>query len=92
MAKRVVDNLFCIFDLSVNKAMRLPGPISTRVILAYDRNENKKEIKILDKNITQAMNRRLSSWLEENVEIDDILCHIGSGKIDIDELELASNY
>jgi hypothetical protein len=92
MAKRNVDNLYCIFDLSICKAMHLSKPISTRVIFAYDRNENIKKIMILDKSITQAMSSRLSSWLENNVEIDDILYHIRSEEIDIDELKKASNY
>ena len=47
---------------------------------------------ILDKSITQAMRSRLSSWLENNVEIDDILYHIRLEEIDIDELKKASNY
>ncbi len=92
MAKRNVDNLYCIFDLSICKAMHLSKPISTRVILAYDKNENVKKIMILDKSITQAMSSRLSSWLEDNVEIDDILYHIRLEEIDIDELKKASNY
>jgi hypothetical protein len=72
--------------------MHLSKPISTRVILAYDKNENVKKIMILDKSITQAMSSRLSSWLEDNVEIDDILYHIRLEEIDIDELKKASNY
>jgi hypothetical protein len=92
MAKRNVDNLYCIFDLSICKAMHLSKPISTRVILAYDKNENVKKIMILDKSITQAMSSRLSSWLENNVEIDDILYHLRSEELDIDELKKASNY
>jgi hypothetical protein len=92
MAKRNIDNLYCIFDLSICKAMHLSKPIATRVILAYDRNENIKKIMILDKSITQAMSSRLSSWLEDNVEIDDILYHLRSEEIDIDELKKAANY
>ena len=92
MAKRSIDNLFCIFDLSICRAMHLSKPISTRAILAYNRNENMKEIKILDKGITQAMSERLASWLEDNVEIDDILYHIRSEEINIDELRKASNF
>ena len=92
MEKRNADNLYCIFDLSVCKAMHLSNPISARAILAYDRNENIKNIKILDKDMTQDMRERLSSWLRDNVEVDDILHHIRLEEIDIDELKKASNY
>ncbi|SPD73102.1 hypothetical protein PITCH_A1680019 [uncultured Desulfobacterium sp.] len=91
MAKRHIDNLFCIFDLSICKAMGLSKPILTRVIFVYDRNEKIKQIKILDKGVTESMGRRLSSWLENNIEIEDILYHIRSEEIDFDQLKNASN-
>ena len=91
-AKREVYNLLCVFNLSIYKVMHLDRPISTRVLLIYDKNKNKKEIKVLHKGITEEMRGRLALWLEKNVEIDDILYNLRSKEINIDELKKASNY
>jgi hypothetical protein len=91
-AKREIDNLSCIFNLSVFKAMHLDKPITTRVQIIYDKNKNRKEIIILHKLITEEMRNRLTSWLEHNVEVDDILHNIMFKEINIDEFKRVSNW
>ena len=91
-AKREIHNLHCIFNLSICKTLHLDQPIYTRVLLIYDKSENKKEIKIFHKELSEEMRRRLAAWLEKNLEIDDILQNIRSEEINIDELKKVSNY
>ena len=91
-ARREIHNLHCIFNLSICKALHLDQPIYNRVLLMYDKNENKKEIRIWHKELTEEMRNRQASWREKNVEGDDIRRNIRSEEIDIDELKKASNY
>ncbi len=91
--KREIENLFCIFNLSVCSPLQLNQPISTRVLFIYDKKRNKKEVRILHKGITEEARSRLVSWVEDNVEVDDIRNNIlSSEEINIDEFKKASNF
>jgi hypothetical protein len=91
-AKREIDNLFCIFNLSIRKALHLDQSLFTKVLFVYDKGKNRKEIKILHEGMTEEIRRRLASWLEDNVEVDDIIHKISHKEINIDDLKKASNY
>jgi hypothetical protein len=85
VAVRHINHLFCIFDLSISKALDLTHPLSTRVVLQYDRQNNKKEIKILNLGIEGETRQRLLNWLDMNVD-ENIVEHLRSSEVDMDQL------
>jgi predicted type IV restriction endonuclease len=89
--KRDVNRLVSVFDLKVHRALRLPRSISSRVVLSYDKRENKKEFKVLNRDISEKTNKMITSWLEENFDIHAITPSLGLEEIDVDDLAIASN-
>jgi hypothetical protein len=84
--RRGVEKLLSILDLTIGEALNLPESLSTRVMLAYDGRRNKKEFTVLGKEITGDMKERIRIWLEENVDIDDVICNLESNHIDGDRI------
>ena len=89
MATRHINQLFCIFDLSICKAMNLKKPLSTRAILQYDRHGNTKEIQILNNEISAEVRQRLQHWLDLNVD-ENIVRHLRTSEVDMDLLAAAN--
>ena len=73
--ERSVDKLLSVFDLTIGKAQGLSERLNTRVIFEYDRESNKREFRLLDRNISEALGQQIRSWLEQHVD----LCHMVSG-------------
>ncbi len=90
MATRHINQLFCVFDLSICKALGLIHPLSTRAVFSFDRHSNKKEIQILNPEIKAEMREKLLKWLETNID-EGIVEHLRASEIDMDSLA-AVNY
>jgi hypothetical protein len=83
-SKRHYNSLFSVFDLTIHKALGLPESVSIRVMLTYDRARNERKFVILKAEIPKEMQDRLTSWLEENVETDDIAYGLRANILDAD--------
>lgn len=89
--ERTVDRLDSVFDLRIHKALNLSESVSTRVMLTYSKKEKRATFKVLSAKTTEEMKRRITSWLDNYIEIDDLVCRLGSNEIDMDSLPRASN-
>jgi hypothetical protein len=89
--ERIVDRLDSVFDLRIQKALNLSESVSTRVMLTYSKKENRTRYKVLSAKTTEEMKRRITSWLDAHVELDDLIHHLGSKEVDMDTLPRASN-
>jgi hypothetical protein len=89
--ERLVDRLDSIFDLRIHKALNLSESVSTRVRLTYSKTENRKKFNVLSLKTTEELKRKINSWLDTHIDVDDLVCHLGSKEIDMDTLPRASN-
>jgi len=89
--ERMVDRLDSVFDLRIHKALNLSESVSTRVMLTYSKRENRKKFKVLNPKTTEEMKRKIASWLDAHIDVDDLACRLGSKEIDMDTLPKASN-
>lgn len=72
--ERLVEKLVSIFDLKTCDFPSLSNGASPRIMLVYDRKENIRKFRVLNKNIPQEAHHRITSWLEMHFEIDENLC------------------
>ena len=86
---REVVRLMSVFNLNTNKAPHLPGNTSARIMFVYDKLKNIREYRILDSGMTEETDRRIRSWLEENIEVDDVIHGLSSSDINADDLQKA---
>jgi len=84
---RDVDRMLAVFDLTVGKALNLPEDLSTRVMLVYDRERNVKEYTLLGNRLPDGVAHRVTRWLEENVEVDDIAFRLVANRLNADFFE-----
>jgi len=89
--ERIVDRLDSVFDLRIHKALNLSESVSTRVLLTYSKTENRTRFKVLSAKTTEEMKRKIASWLDAHIDVDDLVCHLGYKEIDMDTLPKASN-
>jgi hypothetical protein len=68
---RYVDKLVSVFDLPSNHHLHPHETDRTRVMLVYDKGENIKRFRILNKELSNEAAKRIASWLEENIDIRD---------------------
>jgi len=87
----MVDRLNSVFDLRIHKALNLSESVSTRVMLTYSKGENRTKFKVLSSKTTEEMKRKITSWLDTHIDVDDLVCRLGSKEIDMDTLPRASN-
>ena len=87
--KREVVRLLSVFNLNTNKTPHLPENTSARIMLVYDKLKNIREYKILDSGMAEEMERRIRSWLDENIEVDDVICGMNSSDINADDFQKA---
>jgi hypothetical protein len=80
-----------VFDLRIHKAMNLPESVSARVMLTYSKKGNRKDFMVLNPKTTEEMKRKIASWLDAHVDVDDLADRLGSEEIDMDTLPKASN-
>jgi hypothetical protein len=83
-SKRNYVSLLSVFDLIIREALGLSESVSIRVMLSYDKILNERKFVILDTAIQKDMHDRLISWLEENIDVDDIAYGLRSNNLDVD--------
>jgi hypothetical protein len=71
--RREVVRSMSVFNLDGNEIPHLLENKSTSIMLVYDKLKNIREYKILTSGITEETDRRIRSWLEENLEVDDVI-------------------
>lgn len=84
---RDVDRMLAVFDLTVGKVLNLPEDLSTRVMLVYDRERNVKEYTLLGNRLPDGVAHRVTRWLEENVDVDDIAFRLVANRLNADFFE-----
>jgi hypothetical protein len=89
--ERIVDRLDSVFDLRIHKALNLSESVSTRVMLTYSKAENRTTFKVLNTRTTEEMKRKITSWLDNHIDLDDLICRLGSEEIDMDTLPRPCN-
>jgi len=89
--ERIVDRLDSVFDLRIHKALNLSESVSTRVMLTYSKTENRTKFMVLSAKTTEEMKRKITSWLDTHIEVDDLAGRLGSKEIDMDTFPKASN-
>jgi hypothetical protein len=87
--RREVVRLLSIFNLNTNKAPQLPENTSARIMFVYDKLKNIREYRILDSGITEEKGRRIRSWLDENIQVDDVIHGLNSSEINADDFQKA---
>ena len=89
--ERIVDRLDSVFDLRIHRALNLSESVSTRVMLTYSKTENRTKFMVLSAKTTEEMKRKITSWLDTHIEVDDLAGRLGSKEIDMDTFPKASN-
>ena len=74
MAKeRHVDKLMSVFSITIGEDLGLPENVSTQVVFVYNREANVKEFNLIDKELSEDVTGRITSWLEKNVDVQDVI-------------------
>jgi hypothetical protein len=60
-------------------------------MLTYRKLENRTTFKVLSTKTTEEMKRRITSWLHDHIDVEDLVCRLGSEEIDMDTLPRACN-
>ena len=87
--KREVVRSLSVFNLSANKTPHLPENTSARIMLVYDKMKNIREYKILNSGMNEETDRRIRSWLEENIEVEDMIHGLNTSDINADDFQKA---
>jgi hypothetical protein len=87
--KREIVRSLSVFNLSANKTPHLPENTSARIMLVYDKLNNIREYRILDSGMNEETDRRIRSWLEENIEVEDMIHGLNSSDINADDFQRA---
>ena len=86
MAKqRYVDKLLAVFDLNTCQAFGVPEGVSTQVLFLYDRESDVKEFSLLNSEMTKDMNRSITSWLNENIGVDEVVHYLSTKQLSVDD-------
>ncbi len=85
--RRQVESGMCIFDLTIGKVISLPESIRVKVMMLYNRKDNLREFRILEKSSSCEIKQQIISWLEGNTEADDILWELESNRMDADRFQ-----
>lgn len=87
MAKqRHVDKLLAVFELNTCQALGLPEGVPTQVMFLYDRETDVREFSLLDSKMTKDMNSRITSWLNENMGVDEVVHYLSAKQVTADDL------
>ena len=87
--KREVVRSLSVFNLNAEKTPYLPENTSARIMFVYDKPKNIREYKILDSGMNEEMGCQIRSWLEENIEVDDMIHGLNSNDINADDIKKA---
>ena len=71
--ERYVDKLMSIFSFTAGKDVGLLKNVSTQVMFVYNRKANIKKFNLIDEEISEDVNRKITVWLEKNVDVEDVL-------------------
>lgn len=67
--KRHVSKLQSVFDLSHCGVPCLPDGALGRVMFVYDEKEDLKKFTVLNRGMPEEVRNRITSWLEENIDV-----------------------
>ena len=84
--KRCVEQLLSVFDLKICDALALSKGLSIPVMFTYNKKGKVKRFFILERGLSTEMKGRVTSWLEENIDVDDMTHISRSGELDADNL------
>ena len=87
--RREVVRSLSVFNLNAKKSPNLPENTSARIMFLYDKQNNIREYKILDSAMTEEKGRQIRSWLEDHIEIDDVIHGLDSSNINADDYQKA---
>lgn len=87
---RDVERMLAVFDFTVRKALDLPEDFSTRVMLVYDRERKVKEYTLLGNRLPDRVASKVTRWLEENVDVDDVAFRLVANRLNADLFEKSS--
>jgi hypothetical protein len=71
--RRGIMKVSSVFDVNIHHALDLPETISVRVLLRYDRDEDRKEFTVLSKDMAYGTSQRMIAWLEDNIDVSDVI-------------------
>ena len=84
--ERPLHSLMSVFDLKIQRALRLEQGVSTRVIFLYDRDRGIHRFKVLNRNMPEGVHARITAWLEENVQDHAVVGALVANRMDGDTL------
>lgn len=84
--ERPLHSLMSVFDLKIQRALRLEQGVSTRVIFFYDRDRGIHRFKVLNRRIPAGVLARITAWLEENVRDHATVGALVANEMDGDSL------
>ena len=71
--ERYLDKLMSIFSFTAGKDLGLLKNVSTQVMFVYNRKANIKKFNLIDEEMSEDLNRKITVWLEKNVDVEDVL-------------------
>jgi hypothetical protein len=71
--ERYVDKLMSIFSFTAGKDLGLLKNVSTQVMFVYNRKANIKKFNLIDEEMSEDVNRKITAWLEKNMDVEDVL-------------------
>ena len=71
--ERYLDKLMSIFSFTAGKDLGLLKNVSTQVMFVYNRKANIKKFNLIDEEMSEDVNRKITAWLEKNVDVQDVL-------------------
>jgi hypothetical protein len=71
--ERYLDKLMSIFSFTAGKDLGLLKNVSTQVMFVYNRKANIKKFNLIDEEMSEDVNRKITAWLEKNVDVEDVL-------------------
>jgi hypothetical protein len=75
-----------VFDLKIQRALRLEQGVSTRVVFCYDRDRDIRRFKVLNRDMPEDVHARVTAWLEENVRDHAVIGALVANEMDGDNL------
>ena len=80
--KRMVQKHLRIFDILNYRSFELQEMKSIRIMHEYDGTKNKQEFTVLNGDIPVDSARKIITWLEQNMEKEDLIYGLDSNEID----------
>ena len=71
--ERYLDKLMSIFSFTAGKDLGLLKNVSTQVMFVYNRKANIKKFNLIDEKMPEDLNRKITAWLEKNMDVEDVL-------------------